>query len=91
MDLLGGLLKARGIDTISVVVDRLSKYAHFLALAHPYTAREVAELFVKEIVTLRGFPKSIVTDRDRLFMSHFWTKLCKSAGTKLRYSTAYHP
>ena len=84
-------MKARGINTISVVVDRLSKYAHFLALAHPYTAREVAELFVKEIVRLHGFPKCIVTDRDRLFMSHFWTKLFKSAGTKLRYSTAYHP
>ena len=91
MDFLGGLPQARGVDTILVVVDRLSKYAHFLALAHPYTAKGVVELFVKEIVRLHGFPKSIVTDRDRLFMSHFWTELFRAAGTKLCYSTAHHP
>ena len=78
------------VDTILVVVDKLSKYAHFLALAHPYTAKVVAELFVKEIVRLHGFPKTIVTDRDRLFMSYFWTELFKAERTKVCYSIAYH-
>ena len=68
-----GLPKARGVDTILVVVDRLTKYAYFLALSHPYTAKELAKVFIKEIVKLDRFPKSIVTDRDRVFMSSFWT------------------
>lgn len=52
-----------------VVVDRMSKYAHFIALKHPYTARSIAEVFVKEIVKLH--PRSIVSNRDRVFISHF--------------------
>jgi len=81
MDFIGGLPKAQGKDNILVVVDRLTKYAHFFALSHPYTAKEVAELFIKELVRLHGFPASIVSDRDRLFMSLFWKELFKKAGT----------
>ncbi|KAL0545305.1 hypothetical protein IC582_015183 [Cucumis melo] len=61
-DFIDGLPKAKGWDVILVVVDRLSKYSHFLALKHPYTAKTVAEIFVKEIVRLHGFPTSIVSD-----------------------------
>ncbi|KAA0042397.1 putative retroelement pol polyprotein [Cucumis melo var. makuwa] len=89
MDFNDGLPKAKGWDIILVVVDRLSKYSHFLALKHPYTAKSVAEFFVKEIVRLHGFPTSIVS--DRVFLSHFWNELFKMAGTKLKKSTAYHP
>ena len=91
MDFIGGLPKTLGADTILVVVDRLTKYAHFLAIAHPYTTKDVAAIFVKEIVRLHGFPDSIITDRDRLFMSTFWTELFRLLGTKLKYSSAYHP
>uniref|UniRef100_A0A151U031 Glycerol-3-phosphate dehydrogenase [NAD(+)] n=1 Tax=Cajanus cajan TaxID=3821 RepID=A0A151U031_CAJCA len=91
MDFIGGLPKALGKDTILVVVDRLSKYAHFLPLSHPYSTQEVAQVFIQEVVRLHGFPESIVTDRDKLFLSQFWSELFKSAGTKLKYTSAYHP
>jgi len=74
-----------------VVVDRLTKYAHFFAFSYPYTVKEIAELFIKEVVRLHGFPASIVSGRDKLFMSFFWKELFKKADTQLKMSTAYHP
>ena len=91
MDFIGGLPRAQGLDTILVVVDRLTKYAYFIGLSHPYTAKEVAGLFIREVVRLHGFPKTIVSDQDRLFMSAFWSEMFKQARTKLKYSSAYHP
>ena len=88
MDFIGGLPKPLGADTILVVVERLTKYAHFLAIAYPCTAKDMAAVFVKEIVHLHGFPDSI-TDRDRLFMSTSWTELFRLWSTELKYSSAY--
>ena len=72
-------------------MDLLTKYAHFIALAHPYTALTVAQFFLDHIYRLHGLPKSIVSDRDPIFVSTFWRELFRLQGVKLKYSTAYHP
>ena len=71
MDFIEGLPKSEGYSVILVVVDRLTKFAHFLPVKHPYTAATIAQLFLENIVKLYGLPKSIVTDRDTIFVSHF--------------------
>jgi hypothetical protein len=89
MDFIGVLPKVQSIDTIMVVVDRKTKYAHFVPVKHPYTAKDIAELFIKNSEAT-WFSYSIVSDRDRVFLSSYWTELFKHAGTKLKYSSAYH-
>ncbi|MCH80314.1 Ty3/gypsy retrotransposon protein, partial [Trifolium medium] len=91
LDFITGLPKSKGYEAILVVVDRLSKYSHFIPLKHPYTAKNIADVFCREIVRLHGIPLSMVSDRDPIFMSSFWRELFKMQGTKLKMSTAYHP
>ena len=91
MDFIGGQPKSKGKDTILVVVDKLTKYAHFIPLGHPFTATEVAAVFLQEIVRLHGFLSSIVSDCDPLFLSNFWKALSKAVGTQLKFSSTYHP
>lgn len=87
MDFMEGLPMSKGANVILVVVDRLTKYAHFLPLHHPYRASIVSKLFVDQIVRLHGVPLSIISDRDKIFTSHIWKYLFKAVGTKLYYST----
>lgn len=91
IDFIEGFPMSHGKDAIFVVVDRLSKYAHFISLSHPFTAKTIAEKFVEGVVKLHGMPKSIISDRDPIFVSKFWQEFFTMSGTKLKMSSAYHP
>jgi len=91
MDFIDGLPKSYGYEVILVVVDRLSKYGHFLPLKHPYTAQSVAKVFLDTVVRLHGLPDAITSDRDAVFLSSFWQELFTLQGVLLHTSSAYHP
>jgi transposase InsO family protein len=91
MDFVEALPRVHGKSVILTVVDRFSKYAHFIPLGHPYTASSVARAFFHDIVRLHGFPDSIVSDRDPVFTGNIWHDLFRQAGVQLRMSTAFHP
>lgn len=80
-----------GFDSIWVIVDRLTKVAHFIPVKTTYSGDKLAELYLSSIICLHGVPKVIVSDRDPQFTSHFWKCLHKAMGTDLSYSSAYHP
>ncbi|KAL6312566.1 hypothetical protein AAG906_005983 [Vitis piasezkii] len=85
MDFIEGLPKSNGKTTIFVVVDRLTKYGHFMLLPHPYTAKMVAQLFLDSVYKLHGLPHSITCDRDPIFTSVFWQEFFKLQGVSLHY------
>jgi transposase InsO family protein len=91
MDFVEGLPQSGLANCILVVVDKFTKYVHFLSLKHPYTASSVAKLYLDQIYRLHGLPLSIVSDRDRVFTSKFWQELFSLAQVKLSMSTIYHP
>lgn len=90
-DFIDGLPSSSGKTVIFVVVDRLSKAAHFVALQHPYNALTVAQAFLDNVFKLHGCPKSIISDRHSLFLCEFWKELFSLQGVSLQFSSAYHP
>jgi len=91
LDFVEGFPRIGGKSVVLTVVDRFSKYAHFIALGHPYSATSVARAFFDQIMRLHGIPCSIVSDRDPVFTSTFWTELFQLSGVELRLSSAFHP
>ena len=91
MDFITGLPRnSKQHDSIMVVVDRLSKLAHFIPVKNTYSPSEVAHVFIRKIVRLHGVPKKIVPDRDAKFTSKFWKELFACLGTELAFSATYH-
>jgi hypothetical protein len=92
MDFVVGLSKTQSsYDSIWVIIDHLSKVAHFILVKTTYKGSKLVELYIARIVCLHGVPKKIVSDRGTQFTSKFWEKLHESMDTKLNFSSAYHP
>lgn len=91
LDFVDGLPPSAGKTTVMVVVDRLTKYAHFMSLTHPYTTKKIAEVFITNIVPLHGIPTAMVSDRDPIFLSNFLKEFFTLQGTQLKMSSTYHP
>jgi hypothetical protein len=90
LDFIEALPRVGGKSIVLTVVDRFSKYCHFIPLAHPYMAESVARVFFAEIVRLHGVPQSMVSDRDPVFTSIFWQELMCLAGAKMHMTTTFH-
>jgi hypothetical protein len=92
MDFIVGLPRTQsGYDSIWVIVDRLTKVAHFIPVKTIYSGPQLAELYMSRIVCLYGVPKKIVSDRGTQFTSRFWERLHEALDTQLHFSSAYHP
>ena len=92
MDFVVGVPKMMGkYDSIWVIVDRLTKSAHFIPVKVTYNAEKLAKLYISEVVRLNGVPLSIISDRGTQFTSMFWKTLDAELGTRLDLSTAFHP
>lgn len=91
MDFIEGLPKPQGYDVIMVVVDRFTKFVHFIPVTHPFTALRAVELFMQYVFKLHGLPRSMVSDRGSVFVSSFWKSFLTIQGSSLNFSSAYHP
>jgi len=91
LDFIERLHKSEQYDVILVVVDKFSKYGHFIPLAHPYSALKVAQLYLDNVYKLHGPPQAIISDSDRVFTSNVWHELFRLVDTKLLMSSSYHP
>ena len=89
MDFIEGLPHSEGKQVIFVLVDRLSKAAHFMALTHPYTARSVAQAFLDNVFKLHGCPETITSDRDPIFVSQFWKEFMAVEGDGFPMSSSW--
>lgn len=90
MNFIKGFPKSQGYDVIMVVVDRFTKFAHFIPLTHPFTTSRVVGLFIHNVFKLHGLSISIF-DRGLVFLSSFWKSFFTIQGSSLNFSSAYHP
>jgi hypothetical protein len=91
LDFVEGLPTSGSANCILVVVDYLTKYAHFIPLHHPFTVASVAKVFMANVYKLHGMPQAIISDSDRIVTSHWWQELFRLAKVSLRMSSSYHP
>ncbi|KAK9032806.1 hypothetical protein V6N11_017849 [Hibiscus sabdariffa] len=91
MDFIEGLPQSLKYNCILVIINKFTKYAHFIALTHPYTVVHVAKSYLDQVYKLHSQPLVIISDRDKCFTSIFWKELMKQLGTTPLFSTAYHP
>ena len=92
MDFIVGLPRSKaGHDSIWVIVDRLTKVAHFIPVHTYYRGDKYADLYIKHVLRLHGVPRTIISDRGSQFVNQFWKCLHAAMGTSLSYSSAYHP
>jgi hypothetical protein len=91
MDFIRGLLNSEVKSVIVVIIGRLTKYAHFCALSHPFKDSTVSTTFTGTFQKLHYSPKIIVSDKDPIFTGNFWTLLFSCLGTQLAHSSSYHP
>jgi hypothetical protein len=90
VDFIEGLPRSGATNCLMVIVDRFSKFAHFIPLSHSFSAQQVAQAFLDNIYRLHGLPTTIISDRDRIFTSVFWRELFCLTKTTLSMSLAYH-
>jgi hypothetical protein len=91
MDFIEGLPTSGNANSIMVVMDKFTQYAHFIPLRHPFTTAKVATAYFDHVWKLHGLPAVMISDRDPIFTSKFWTELFGKVGSELRLSSAYHP
>lgn len=92
MDFIVGLPRTqKGFNSIWVIVDMFTKSAHFLQVKNNYSLDQYTKVYIKDIVRLHGVPTIIVPDRDPKFITRFWKSLHQAMGTRLSFSTAFHP
>ena len=92
MDLITKLPKTpRNYDAIWVIVDRLTKSAHFITIQERFSSENLADIYVREVVSRHGVPVTVISDKDTWFTSRFWGKFYEDLGTKLQFSTTYDP
>jgi transposase InsO family protein len=92
MDFITGLPRTqKGYDAIWVIVDILTKVAHFIPVKTTYKGSQLAKLYMSQIESLHGVPKKIILNRGSQFTSRFWKRFHENMDTKLKYSSSYHP
>lgn len=91
LDFIEGLPVSDRFNAILVVIDKFTKYGHFIPIKHPFTALQIAQIYLAQVYKLHGLPKALISDRDRVFTSNVWQELFQLTDTKLLMSSSYHP